>query len=54
MIRVSFLLLFVLLALGVFVPQAAILLLVAAFLLGLVGVAWSYRGPFSRRRGGRR
>ncbi|MGW4351828.1 hypothetical protein ACWELJ_07010 [Nocardia sp. NPDC004582] len=54
MIRVSFLLLFVVLALAIFVPQVAILLLVGVFLVGLVGVVWSSRGPFGRRRGGRR
>ncbi|WP_433593963.1 hypothetical protein [Nocardia sp. CA-145437] len=56
MIRVSFLLIVVVLALTVFVPQAAVFLLMAVFLLGVVGVVWTYSGPFGgrRRRGGRR
>ncbi|BAW08747.1 hypothetical protein NSERUTF1_5637 [Nocardia seriolae] len=53
--RTSFLLVGIVLAIGIFVPQVAVLLLVAIFLLGLVGVVWTYRGPFDRRRrGGRR
>ncbi|APB01713.1 hypothetical protein NS506_07694 [Nocardia seriolae] len=55
MIRGSFLLLAAVLAIGIFVPQVAILLLVVILLLGLVGIVWTYRGPFDRRRrGGRR
>ncbi|MFF0613243.1 hypothetical protein ACFYUD_31705 [Nocardia tengchongensis] len=55
MIRTSFLLIGIVLAIGIFVPQVAVLLLIAIFLLGTIGVIWSYRGPFDRRRrGGRR
>lgn len=55
MIRTSFLLVGVVLAMGVFVPQVAILLLIAIFLLGAAGIVWTDRGPFDRRRrGGRR
>ncbi|WP_458690471.1 hypothetical protein [Nocardia tengchongensis] len=54
MIRASILLVTIVLAVGIFVPQVAILLLVAVFLLGVAGVVWTYQGPFGRRRGGRR
>ncbi|MEV6098655.1 hypothetical protein [Nocardia sp. NPDC051981] len=53
--RTSFLLIGILLAIGIFVPQVAVLLLITIFLLGVVGAVWSYRVPFDRRRrGGRR
>ncbi|MFI1920535.1 hypothetical protein [Nocardia sp. NPDC020380] len=56
MMRTSFVLIGIVLAIGIFVPQVAVLLLIAIFLFGVAGVIWTYRGPFDRRsrRGGRR
>ncbi|UGT45165.1 hypothetical protein LTV02_18000 [Nocardia yamanashiensis] len=55
MIRTTFLLLAIVLAVAIFAPQLGILLLIAVFLLSVAGLAWSYFSPFNRHgRGGRR
>lgn len=54
MIRMSLLLLAIALAVSIFVPQVAVLLLLAMVLFGVVGMVWSASSPFGHRRGGRR
>lgn len=55
MMRTSLLLFAVVLAIGLFVPQLGVLLLVAVFMVGAAAMVWTYSNPFDRRRrGGRR
>lgn len=55
MIRTQILLFGMVLAIGIFVPQLGILLLVSVLVLGAAGLLWTYSNPFDRRRrGGRR
>lgn len=54
MLRTWIVLLIVVLSIGVFVPQLAVLCLMALVLVGSAGLVWSSMYPFGRRRGGRR